>query len=325
VVDQGGARPSRESLREVKREYRQRRRAARRGPRPPRGAHGSGGGARGLLVLLAGLLALGVAGYAASRHRTAAAAPVLTPTAAPVVVPSYTPPPTTAPVDPFAGTAVAAWPVGAAGLRVPAAAPVAGFTAAQVADAYARTTRYLRAAMLDTAVLWHGDMRPVRAALLPDSARHWAAGESDDLATRFATDVRPASPSIRLNGDLHARPAPDRRLYVDFRYVATYAVRPASADGTMELVAIRRTGTLLYDAAGRGRVGAPWVYRSQYTSDHSACGRRYPHPGYVEVFLGDSARSASPEPTPSAAHETYNILDPRRPEPKGCFTNTGAL
>lgn len=311
--------PSRESLREVKREARQRSKARR-----PRG----GGKVRGVAVV-AVVAALGGGGvWYAGSHGMPRATPGPrelrgTGAGAPVVVPSYTPPPAK-PADPFSGTSVASWPVGAAGIKAPAAGAVGPYAKAQVADAYARTARYLRAAMLDRAVLWTGDLAPVHATLSPASVR--AQAREDDaayLANRFPSSVRPSSQSVRVNGEMTAKPGERGTLWVEFAYVATYAVRPAGG-GETQLVAIRREGTLEYRAAGAARVTAPWVYLTTYVSDHSSgCEGKNPAPGYLDVRLGDARRQA--KPPPRGSYPPVNMLDPRAtfPPGEGCFTNTG--
>lgn len=304
--------PSRESLREVKREARRRRQAT--GGRPPRGRGGRRSSGRDrlrsvvVLTVLA-LLAVGIGYAVVSRPR---ARPV------PVVVPSFTPPPTK-PADPFDGTAVAAWPVGAAGVRGPAAKPVAGYFVAQVADAYAKTARYLKVAMLDRRVLYDGALAPVHKTLLPASAR--AKGDPTRLANRFRPGVAPASPSVRVNGFMASRGGPRGSLLVDYTYVATYALRTT---GNPELVAVRRRGTLWYDAAGPRAVTPPWLYRGGASTDHSRCGVHWPHEGYLEVYLS-TTEGTRPTDVPLSPLPTFNMLDPKAKDPTSCFDNTGEL
>jgi hypothetical protein len=303
--------PSRESLREVKREARQRRRAR----RPKSKVRG--------VAVVAVVAALGGGGlWYAGSHGPARPLPARA-EREPVVVPSYSPPPSK-PVDPFSGTAVAAWPVGAAGIKPPAPKPVGAYGTAQVADAYARTVRYLRAAMLDRAVLWNGGVAPVDATLAPASARRYADDPSY-LANRFPRSVRPASPSVRVNGEMAAKPGPRGVLRVEFSYVATYAVRPAKG-GPTELVAIRRYGTFEYERATAATVTAPWAYEVTYIGDHAPCGAKNRFPGYLEVVL-DSARTSARPVEPHSPYPSFDVLDPRAPLPpeKTCFTNTGKL
>jgi hypothetical protein len=326
-------------LREVKREYKQRQRAAKWRPRrrralravPAPGAasrrvrvprrarapreHGRLRGAVSTVVglaLVAGFVVAYLAvtgGVPQPRPREAAAVPNLVPTT----------PPKPAPADPFAGSKVEHWAVGTAGLTVPAGKATGGFSARQVQAAYAARTAYLRAAMLDERVLYRRDLRPVLATLDPATKERMPTR----LANVFGDDVRQSHAGTRVNGLLTPR-AVGSDLYVDFSYVAVYALRPG-AGGETELVAVKRTGSTLFRRKGGG-VTPAWLYLSGYTSDHSRCGWKWPDTT-VEVWLGPAASappSASYSPMPDP-RETVNLLDPRAPDPKGCFDNTGEL
>ncbi|HEV2891530.1 MAG TPA: hypothetical protein VGX28_14250 [Frankiaceae bacterium] len=314
-----GERPTRESLREVKREYRQRQRAAKRPPKPPkphRERARNALAALGGVALLVGVVAGGVAltgGPPKPPRAVAGRVPVVVPT-----TPAPTPTPTKRPADdPFRGSTVSHWPLGAAGLATPRAVAIAPFSARQVAAAYAATSRYLRAAMLDERVLYGGDLRPVLATL----DRRTDADSPVSLANVFRRDVVRAHRGVRVNGVVSARVA-KRRLYVDFRYVAVYALRPARG-GATELVAVRRQGTLLFDEAGAG-VSPAWLDAATYMTDHSVCGAGWPDGDRtLEVWL--PLRSAS-RPVTASPTATFNLIDPRvATPPKGCYTNTGTL
>lgn len=318
-----GGRPSRESLREVRREYRQRRRAAR--GKPPRGARGRRPGRVGALLKGTAVVAVVLAGAAAyvvwqvpppPTGRAAQRVPVLvsptpTPSAAATARPEG---------DPFAGTAVSHWPAGEAGFVAPGARATGGYDTATVAHAYERTLRYLRAAMLDRRVVYGADLRPVAATV---QARSMTRLRPAYLATVFPRAVAPAHRSVRVNGLLSARVGAYGRLHVTFRYVGVYALRPARG-GETELVVVRRTGELAFDRAGRGRVGVPFVHQTSYTSSHSHCGARWPDGDRtVEVWLGPGASPSVTAAPP--ARERVNLLDPRAKDAAGCFQNTGRL
>jgi hypothetical protein len=309
--------PSRASVREVKREAR----ARARGPaatlaRPARPRR-TGRLRQRLAVAGMAVAALAGAAFFVSRlpgpprhHR-----------AAPIVVPSYTPPPRTD--DLFAGSKVAKWPVGAAGIKAPAATAVGAFSAAEVADAYARTAAYARAAMLDRSVLYGGATAPVFRTLEPAAARQWRTSP-DYVMTRFdRRTVAAAADGVRVNGRMTASIV-EGALRVDLTYVAVYALRPAAGPGTAgELVAIQRRGSLDFGRGRvRGQVGLPaYTYRA-YTSDHRPCGVKDPSPGYVTVVFDATAPSATPSADPK---EDFNVLDPTAKEPDGCFTDTSGL
>lgn len=234
----------------------------------------------------------------------------------PVIVP--TPSATATAADPFAGTKVDHWPAGAAGVVAPSAKAVGAFSAAQVRDAYARTERYLRAALLDRRVLYGRSLTPVRAAVDPR-----LRATPLTLGNRFAPDAVAAHPAIRVNGDFRAAGVNGQgRLEVAFRYVTVQALRPKRG-GATELVVVRRTGRLSFAAAGLNAVTPPWIVRATYISGHSQCGARWPYETqYLPVFF--ARESVDPTAAPDAK-ERVNLLDPRAKDPAGCFTDTSTL
>lgn len=196
--DDEGTKPSRASMREVKREYKQRQKllaqeqaqreqAARdywsletgqkRAP-----ATSGGGSRRGSGFAIAALVvAVGFAGYVGYRaitgqQGTAVASPTTsvsasastsgkpaTPSPAPSAVEDDGTDPTIVPA--FEGSPAKDWPSGAAGITAPKAKQFGIYRPAQVEAAYDATERYLRAALLDPRVTYKGKLDPVFATL----------------------------------------------------------------------------------------------------------------------------------------------------------------
>src|SRR5215831_14993088 len=132
-----------------------------------RGSRGHQSGSLVLVVLLVvtgGLIWLGYTHAAPSQQEVAGPQPP-TPSAGPAASAAAASPMgtitpvdlfATPPADPFAGTPADGWADGAAGIVPPPARPVGGFTAAQVAEAYATTRKLLIAANLDRQTLLGG-------------------------------------------------------------------------------------------------------------------------------------------------------------------------
>ena len=196
--DDEGAKPSRASMREVKREYKQRQKllaqeqaqreqAARdywsleTGQKRAPAASG-GGPRRGAGFAVAALVvAVGFAGFVGYRALTgqpgsAAASSSTSPSASasasgkpatPSPAPSAAEDDGTDPaiVPAFEGSPAKDWPSGAAGIKAPKAEQFGIYRPAQVRAAYAATERYLRAALLDPKVTYKGKLDPVFATL----------------------------------------------------------------------------------------------------------------------------------------------------------------
>jgi hypothetical protein len=310
------AKPSRESLREVRREARRRPRG---GPRHDPGNGRRSGGSRWpvvavLLVIVVVVGAVVAAGVLVTRTVPTRAAAATGPTPDPTESGAPSAAATKAP-DPFARTRVVGWGTGAAGIKVPAAKPVGSFTAAQVGHAYARTATYLRAALLDPHVLYADALAPVEATLRPDTVRS-RHDDPTSIANRFPHSVVSASPTIRVTGVMKAKVGADGRLQVTFTYIGAYAVRPAKG-GDVELVAVRRTGTLEYLVRDPAHVGLPWVYQDGTTNDHSVCGSKWPDKAHLEVVLGPQV--SEPPAAPTTPLPDFDLLDPNAPEPTSCF------
>lgn len=101
-----------------------------------------------------------------------------------------------APSDPFAGTPAAAYPKGEAGITLPAAKPVAGFTAAQVGSALGRVRAALIAGRLASSMLTGHDPQPYLALLAKNQRGQIGTWFKSAKFTSLATWIDPA---VRLD------------------------------------------------------------------------------------------------------------------------------
>lgn len=107
-----------------------------------------------------------------------------------------------APTDPFEGTAAATYPKGEAGITMPAATAVTGFTAAQVDAALQQVRKALVAGRLDQRMLVGHDPSAFLALLAPNSAKGikpWFDG------TGFSTLATWIDPAAHLDPDEEVR------------------------------------------------------------------------------------------------------------------------
>ena len=158
------------------------------------------------------------------------------------------------PADPFAGTPADGWADGAAGIVAPPARPVGGFTAAQVAAAYATTRKLLIAANLDRRTLLGGpptafaklltarqrarflgglNKKRVRKGGYPVSTRKWVASFAPGSAVLIGN-------VIKVHGAMSARSVTEsgmRVLAIEVNYVFGYAIeRPHDPTDWMRLL-----------------------------------------------------------------------------------------
>ena len=147
------------------------------------------------------------------------------------------------PADPFLGTQADGWADGAAGIVAPAARPAGGFTAAQVAAAYATTRQLLIAAALDRQTLLGGPpaafarllTAPQRETFLAGLDKRGVAKDGYPLSTRtWVTSFAPGTAAlvgtvIKVHGTMTARAVTESGtavLAVEVNYLVAYAVKP---------------------------------------------------------------------------------------------------
>ncbi|WP_460491012.1 GNAT family N-acetyltransferase [Dactylosporangium cerinum] len=98
-----------------------------------------------------------------------------------------------APTDPFEGTPAATYPKGEAGITMPPATAVTGFTAAQVDAALQQVRKALVAGRLDQKMLVGHDPSTLLALLAPNPAKHVKAWFDDASFSSVATWIDPAA------------------------------------------------------------------------------------------------------------------------------------
>ena len=220
--------------------------AADAGKAGDRGRHGRRTGALvlvALLVVAGGLLWVGYM-RSAPNAGPEVAGPVPSPTAASPMgtitpVDLFDGPP----ADPFAGTPADGWADGAAGIVPPPARQVGGFTAAQVAAAYATTRKLLIAGNLDRQTLLGGpptafaklltakqraqflgglNKKGVQKGGYPVSTRKWVASFAPGSAELIGN-------VIKVHGTMSARAVRESGtvvLTIEVNYIFGYAIEP---------------------------------------------------------------------------------------------------
>jgi hypothetical protein len=218
------------------------------------------------------------------------------------------------PADPFrrpTGSASADhWADGAAGIVPPAAAPVGGFTRAQVAAAYETTRKLLIAANLDKQTLLGGPPTAFASLLTAKQRAIFLAGLNKSgvdkygspLSTRaWVASFAPGSADlignvIKVHGTMSARAVTRSGtvvLAIEVNYLFAYAVEPPHEPTDWTRIVDHEYGTIDF-AHWDGRAGAlqPW--------DNATIGRAgaqcgtgdgYIHPDYPSDRSIDTAPS----------------------------------
>lgn len=338
-----GARRAREARKQAKRNARKAGRAARADQRArssdgyePAEVRSGGrpGGRRALTGWLALIVILAVSGGLAwlrIGHPFGAkngAAPSLTGPSAtgpsatrpPATGPSVIVPPAFAsavasgpPPDPFSGTPSDRWAEGAAGIVTPAARPVGGYTAAQVAAAYQTTRKLIQAGYLDPPTL-RGGPPTAFASLLTASQRQWFDGNLDKtgldsrgtaVSTRgIVTSFAPGSTRligsvIKVTGTMSARAGtmdgrPALIIAVNYRFV--YPVEPPATPADWMRIITQLHGSVDFgnwEPSASGLV--PWERLATFQAG-AQCGTTdgYVHPQYPNGPQGKVQPSGAP-------------------------------
>lgn len=204
------------------------------------------------------------------------------------------------PADPFAGTPADHWAEGAAGIVLPVARPVGGFTTAQVKYAYETTRKLLVAANLDKKTLL-GGMPTAFANLLTSQQRatfldglNKLGVDKQGLPLSTRTWVMSFPPGeaqligsvIKVHGTMHAKAVRDKNggyeLDVDLDYLFVYPIEPPHQAASWMRVVDEESGSVDFgDWAGAATTFAPWVQFSGSAAG-ALCGARdgYQHPDY---------------------------------------------
>jgi hypothetical protein len=174
-------------------------------------------------------------------------------TTSPTAVPGQQAPAFTL-ADPFAGTPADAYLPGSAGIAIPAARPVGGYSRGQVAAAYEQTRRLLIAANLDRATLRGGIPQAFSRLLAPAERSSFLRGlgrkgvwpDGTPRSTRtWVTSFAPGSTEfvgtvVKVHGILSATTASDtgrRVLRIHFNVLFVYPVQqPGQPDSRLRIV-----------------------------------------------------------------------------------------
>jgi hypothetical protein len=344
MIDDGAekpARPSRESLREVKREARAREKEKQEREKSAKdywaaqsdpGRTGRAGSAGRWIAVLVTILVVG----GGALYLTRSGIPgVTSPAANPTGAPDASDGAQAEEAVPFAGTPAESWKVGAKGITLPEAKQVGLYTPDQVEAAYRKTRTYLKAAMLDRRVLFKGKLQPVLVTMTPGSRarltkavqkgkEHPDAKDATtwvNAANRFHPNDWRAEGETRVRGRMKARVADDGGLLVKYAYAVAYWMRPTSG-GSWAPIVIRREGEAYFSAVGSGISGL-WSGRDGVTSLKSVCGSQWPYPQYLQVW-------PDPESVVTPSRGVYPGWDPSDPETVAvpeddCFTDTSGF
>lgn len=232
-----------EANRAAKKDIRRMRNKARRGPRLRRAL---------TILLLIGILGMGYLMYRGTFSSRPAEQINASPSSPPATTETTMIPDVVVDLNqPFVGTPAAGWADGAAGFVPPAAEPVKGYRAEQVADAYAKVKQVLVEARLDRKVIESHDIEPYLSLLAPDSAADLRPAYSSTTnfptwATKIADGFRLLRVQPKVSGHMSASVNADGALVVHTDYVVAYAFnidQPNKLRSAMDVVAVVRAQT----------------------------------------------------------------------------------
>ncbi|MGH3172162.1 MAG: hypothetical protein ACRDN0_40690, partial [Trebonia sp.] len=230
------------------------------------------------------------------------------------------------PSDPFQNTPADKWPNGSAGIVVPAAKPVGGYSASQVEYAYETTKKLLTAAALNKQTLLGG--APTAFADLLTTQEHASfVGDLDkigvDKSSRgYVMSFAPGTTkligsAIKVHGSMEARAATDKGdpvLDVDVNYLVTYAVEPPHAPADWMRVVAHFDGPVEFGSWAQATTSfTPWWEPAIFVAGERCSSRDgFVHPDYT-TGPADSVRPSGHPIDP------YSSKEP----PKGCTATTG--
>jgi hypothetical protein len=243
------------------------------------------------------------------------------------------------PADPFAGTPANDWSDGAAGIVLPAAKPIGGFTRDQVKFAYQRTRKLLIAADLNSTTLL-GGAPTAFASLLTAGDRTWFLNglnkkgvdkQGYPLNTRGMVMSFPpgkaqlVSDVIKVHGVMHAHAAVVKAGYsvldVDVDYIFVYAIEPPHNPASWMRIVNEVDWTLSFgNWAGAATTFEPSISTNRVGGVAGAlCGMTdgYQHPDYPDNPASEAQPTDSPSGTPV---DPYVMGQPRS---AGCQATTG--
>lgn len=226
------------------------------------------------------------------------------------------------PADPFTGTPADNWADGAAGIVSPTAAPVGGFSKAEVEYAYQTTRKLLIAADLDRQTLLGGSPTAFAGLLTSAQRATFLDGlntpgvdkQGFPLSTRtWVMSFPPGAAQligsvIKVHGAMHAKAVRDKNgaveLDVDLDYIFVYPVEPPHRAASWMRVATEESGSVDFgNWEGVTATFAPWAHFAG-TAAGTLCGARdgYRHPDYPSDLAVQP--SVSPSGTPIDPYAT---------------------
>jgi hypothetical protein len=204
------------------------------------------------------------------------------------------------PADPFSGTPADRWGDGAAGIVLPAAGPVGGYTAAQVESAYEKTRQLLAAAYLDRKTLLGGQPAAFASLLTSQEATWFLDGldktgvnkQGEEVSTRSLVMAFPPGAAqligsvIKVHGTMRAQVAAkdgQNELDIDTDYIFVYPVEPPHRPTAWMRVVAQASWTVSFaDWTGGVTSFEPWVDETGGGVAGTECGTAdgYEHPDY---------------------------------------------
>ncbi|MFC4858274.1 hypothetical protein [Actinophytocola glycyrrhizae] len=224
---------------------------------------------------------------------------------------------------PFAATPAADWADGAAGITLPEAEPVGGFSAEQVADATALARDALVASRVDERMLSRHDPAGYLGLLAPDARRQleplFGGGREPEVQSLVSmaaagTELLPVAPKV--SGSMSVRTGDAGELVVHTNYVFAYAFRPAGptklVDAMNVIVVVRADVDYVLRSGDRWTPGS----RGLWFGDASGFGYSIGCDAYQKGFLAPVA--AEPSVTaPADDRDPGAFFDPSAPLPAG--------
>ena len=226
---------------------------------------------------------------------------------------------------PFASTPAAHWPDGAAGILLPAAAAVNGFSAKQVAEATTLVRDALAASRLDPALLTRHDPGAYLDLLAPDARRQLAPlfgdgrePEVQSLVSMVADGSTLLRVDAKVAGEMTVDAGAEDELVVHTNYVFVYAFEPVSptrlVDAMNVIVVVRADVDYVLRAGDRWTPGSRGLWYGDATGYSYSIGCD----AYRKGFLAPAATERAVNDNPP--QEPGGFFDPAAPVPAvgGC-------
>lgn len=215
----------------------------------------------------------------------------------------------------FTGSPSLAWADNADGIVAPKAAQVGSFSAAQVADGYARMTKLLAAGNLDATILDGGPVTDFAKLIDPleklgSQLEQWLQTPSRQndptaLVTRFnPKTTRLLGHIVKVNGTMSAAVDKNGDLLITGDYHFVYAVGPATGGGSTSRSVVHRIYQISISTPGKYNVtpGTSWIIRYAANVANSAC---FVYNGFINPDFGSGGTT-----TPDKTIDPYASSDP---------------